>query len=88
MIEPTYHAFKYQSPASTINLLNYCYGEQETYNDHVETLRRLLTFIQAKAIGCDHAGGLWEIKPKKAKKLNKLLQSLDDLLLEVKADNG
>lgn len=84
MYDSTYHGFKYQSPVTTIKLLEHCWNEQETYNDHVETLRRLLIFIKEKAEDNDYAGGLWDIKPKDSKKLNKLLQKIDDLLVEVK----
>lgn len=77
----------WQSPTSTIRLLEHCWEQIELYNDHVEVLRRLLTFIEDKAGETGLPTGLWTIKKKQEKKLNKLLQSLDDLLVEIKEDN-
>jgi len=84
MLDNTYHGFKYQSPITTIKLLEHCWENQETYNDHVETLRRLLLFIKEKAEDNGQVTGLWDIKSKDSKKLNKLLQKTDDLLVKVK----
>lgn len=86
MIEDSHYSMmRFQSPSSTISLLEHCWDNQETYNDHVETLRHLLSFMEAKA---GITTGLWNVKIKKHEKLVKLLQKLDDLLLEIKADNA
>lgn len=87
MVDPSLFS-RFSTPGSTIDALWHSYDNQETYHEHIDTLRLLLVFIKAKAVDCDHAGGLWEIKPKKAKKLIKLLESLDELFLEIKEDNG
>lgn len=79
----------FNSPGSTIKMLEAAWDNTETYTDHVDLLRRLLLFIYDKA--SEGSGkeefGLWDITDKEVDKLERRLDKVDKLLLKVRGKN-
>jgi hypothetical protein len=72
------------TPGSIIETLRSMRNNTETYEDSVELLRRLLLFVYEEG---NKDGILWDITDKQDRKLKKLLDKVDDLLVEIQGDN-
>ncbi len=71
--------YQWNHPGNIMHALESMYHNQETYNDSVELLRRLLLFIYEKTDGDNSM--LWDIKPKKLKAIKKYLDKVDEIIV-------